>query len=236
MASCKQYSESLGLKVLQASPGNDKLGRCPVLNRAVGVTCPVTCPYLTGIGIPRQCKCYAEHTEDRFEHSKRIGRHNTNKRERQDLVTLFRCGRDVRLHERGDFYFKGRIDRGYVRDVRHALKKRTNRVWTYTHGYAKELARLQDDGLNIYASCHSKSDIDLAFRKGFKLIALVLPERTPGVCKSALRGLKPYDGGAWIKCHGLTLLVCPAQRKKNVTCDRCKWCIQGSGHVAFLQH
>jgi hypothetical protein len=143
--------------------------------------------------------------------------------------------KDVRIHERGDFYKNGKLDTKYLTAWKKALKIVKDGPWTwgYTHIYSKLIASLSNGKVSVYASVHSEADVKAAKRKGFKLFAYVLKDKKyrPNGKKSN----KDYPTRVNIPILGDTL-VCPEQRlgKDKVTCEKCRWCIEGKGNVAFL--
>jgi hypothetical protein len=225
------------------SSGNTKLGKCDILNRAVGNTCSPTCPYLTGIGVPKHAKCYAKSTEQRFDDARACGESNARVGAlelRQALESCAKRGRAFRFHERGDFG-NGKahqVDGRYVLAIERALDgaERLPAMWSYTHIYHQRLSALTERGLTMYASVHNAEQIDKAESAGFRLFALVLPERVQGKCKPQIRALPEHDGSAYVERHGRRWLVCPAQRDHKLTCDKCGYCVHGRGNVAFLTH
>lgn len=103
-------------------------------------------------------------------------------------------------------------------------------TFTYTHIYDHRIAELQDYGVNVYASVHGETDIEEAKKAGFNLFAFAtkIPKKKGGT----------PDAPKYIDLPVLgRTLVCPEQRmgRKRVTCDKCKWCVEGKGNVAFLE-
>ena len=238
-------SERAALADVSISNGNTKLGRGLILSRTVGDTCCPTCPYLTGVGVPKHARCYAECTENRFRSARAAGERN-----RSPSVAALRAilriaaakRLPLRIHERGDFGNGRRqaIDGRYVLAWERALDAYPDvSVWTYTHIYHSRLSALSRRGVSIYASVHGQEHIQMASRAGFRRFALVLPYR-PAQARPQLRSMPVYDGPRYARAHGRRWYVCPAQyagqRATKLTCDRCGYCIAGAGHVAFLTH
>jgi hypothetical protein len=141
-------------------------------------------------------------------------------------------GKDVRLHERGDFLLDNKIDREYVNNWQSVLTATRNLpwIWGYTHVFQVSIAKLRQKRVNLYASVHSTKDIKQAKKKGFKLFAWQID--TP----KKRGGSKNFPAKLDMPILGRTL-VCPEQRlgRNNITCDKCRWCIEGKGHVIFLK-
>src|SRR5262245_4901973 len=117
--------------------GNEKLGNVLVVNRPVGLTCPISCPLLDRA-------CYALATEKRFPMARIVARENLVI-SADSLIKALRAGqakghKAARIHERGDFGQQNRIDRPYVKAWRKALQTvRELTVWGYTHFYNRAL-------------------------------------------------------------------------------------------------
>ncbi len=209
--------------------GNEKLGKkVYVINRPVGVTCPSSCALL-------HYGCYAEKTENRFSRAKRVGFLNL-KVKTEELVGMIRDAyqnkKDIRIHERGDFVYKGKSDRKYIQAWKKAVDVSLNipYIWVYTHVYQKSIAQLQRKKVSVYASVHNTEDVKKAKAKGFKLFAwaIDIPKKKGGS--------KDFPAKIDLPILGSTL-VCPEQRfgRKKITCDKCRWCIEGKGNVVFLK-
>jgi hypothetical protein len=209
--------------------GNEKLGKqVVVLNRPVGQTCPSNCPLL-GKG------CYAEKTEKRFELTRGVAKRNLEVSQ-CDIVSLIdfarKTSKDIRVHERGDFLKDGRLDQSYLKAWQKAIAVSQDLpyIWGYTHVYQKSIAKLQSKKVNVYASVHNEEDVRKAKKKGFKLFAWQID--TP----KKKGGSKDHPAKVDLPILGKTL-VCPEQRlgRKKITCDKCRWCVEGKGHVVFLK-
>jgi hypothetical protein len=206
--------------------GNGKLGKkVVVVSRPVGLSCPSSCPFLDTV-------CYAQGTEKQFPNSRKAGMANmavTTNQIRTELEFAERNGKSVRIHERGDFCRNDKLDMPYVRAWSQALKTVKTKVWAYTHYYTKMLAKMPN--VSMYASVHNAQDIKKAKQAGFTLFAFC----------SKIKGKNGGNADApkFIDVPGLgKTLVCPEQRlgRKRVTCDKCRWCVEGKGNVAFLEH
>lgn len=217
--------------------GNYKLGRrVYIINRPVKTTCPSSCPFLQP---DSPSKCYAEFTERRFKKAKEAAHRNLNITAEQlysMIESANKNNKDIRIHERGDFAIHDRLDTWYVgqwvKAIRKALKNRVlPKVWGYAHLFRKTIAKLNKfNNVHIYASVHNEADIQQAQQAGFSLFAYVLKvARKKG-------GSKDFPAYVNIPVLGRTL-VCPEQRlgRTKITCDKCRWCIEGKGNVAFLE-
>lgn len=209
------------------SQGNEKLGKqVVVLNRVVGLTCDPKCPLLNN-------GCYAEKTEKRFPNSRQVGLDNLEAGASdiaEAIEFAVQKNKDVRIHERGDFLLEGKLDKKYLNAWKKAINtvKKIPHIWTYTHSYLKSLANLNH--VNVYASVHNENDVKKAKANGFKLFAYALTDR------KRKGGSPDYPKFVDLPVIGKTL-VCPEQRlgRKRVTCDKCRWCVEGKGNVAFLK-
>jgi len=220
-----------------AKRGNQKLGRrVHVISRPVGVTCPNNCPFLQEDSSVRS---YGEFTELRFNRAKKAPERNLRVSAEQLYTAIIEANEnqvDFRIHERGDFKLDGKVDTWYVgqllRAIKKAIKEKTvPKIWFYTHVYSKivaKLGRLQN--VAAYASVHNAKDIKQAAQKGFTLFAYVLNVR------KAKGGSRDFPSHVDVPSLGRTL-VCPEQRfgKDKVTCQKCRWCIEGKGNVVFLE-
>ena len=208
---------------------NEKLDKqVVVVNRPVGDTCDPKCPLLN-------FGCYAEKTEKRFPASRQIGLDNLDA-DVFDIMEVLefavKKGKDVRGHERGDFLLDGRIDRPYLSAWKQAIKKAVSLpwIWFYTHSYSKMIADLHGDKVVMYASVHCEEDVKKAKAKGFNLFAWQIND------KKKKGGSRDYPAKVNLPIIGNTL-VCPEQRlgRRKITCDKCRWCIEGKGNVVFLK-
>lgn len=213
---------------MQYAIGNSKLGKkVIVVSRPVGLTCPPTCPYLANI-------CYAKATETLFPNSRVAAKNNVqiSANDVTDMIAFaVKTKRTVRIHERGDFCYNGKIDRRYLNmwDIGIRNSPIIPHIWAYTHKYLKSIASLPLT--NMYASVHNASDIKKAAKAGFNLFAW---------CSKMLGkngGNRKAPSKLYVPGLGKTL-VCPEQRfgRKQVTCDKCRFCIEGKGNVCFLEH
>jgi len=148
--------------------------------------------------------------------------------------------RPVRLHVGGDFLrLNGLFDGAYLKawvDGLHTLKDDLPRILCFTHVLDRVLPlflRSYFDKFKLFASVHSREDIDKAEGSGFERLALAMKE-THYEWDGYAGG-----GGAWVERFGKRFLVCPEQRGKLLNCESCRYCWgdwSHGGHVAFLEH
>lgn len=215
--------------MIKYSFGNSKLGDTVlVVSRPVGLSCPQNCQFL-GKG------CYAKQTEAMYPNTRTSAMANMEINH-TDIVSLFLNAMSmnfaVRIHERGDFcHDNGKLDKDYIKAWSKAIKSQSKLpfIWTYTHKLSKAIANLPT--VSVYASVHNKSDICKAKDAGFRLFAYCSEIRRK---HGSNRDVPPRID---VPLLGKTL-VCPEQRfgRKQVTCDKCKWCVEGKGNVVFLKH
>tara|TARA_Y100000034_G_scaffold55625_1_gene68127 strand:+ start:296 stop:997 length:702 start_codon:yes stop_codon:yes gene_type:complete len=228
--------------------GNDKLGsRCLVVSRAVGDSCPTTCLFLTMLNKNGNPICYADGTEKRFKNARQAGLDNLITSSQgifEVLQKAVRQNRSVRIHERGDFFNDGELDKVYLVNWILAIKTIVEEsaklpdIWVYTHVYDSSILELAKLGVSVYASVHTENDIELAQQAGFTLFAYCTDIRKK-------KGGSKDDVTTYLDLPVIgRTLVCPEQRlgRKRVTCSggkntiSCNWCVKGKGHVAFLEH
>jgi hypothetical protein len=236
---------------MKTANGNDKLGKenCIVVSRPVGDTCPPDCDFL-GNG------CYAEELENIYPGVRPAGMQNliTEKnRIRSMLVDAVKKNKDVRWHERGDFFKDGQLDNEYVDNVLWACESivadggTLPTMWAYTHIYDRRLSTELGKYINMYASIHDGEDMKQAKDAGFKLFAWcdsdtkIAPKRPRGKVKAAawrasLPKLVVLEGEKFITCpeirRGRGVVTCTAT-KNSVHCDLCP---RGLANVLFPSH
>lgn len=222
---------------MKIAKGNDKLGKnCLIVSRPVGLTCPSSCFFL-GNG------CYAEFTEKRFPNARKAGFANLEvsvDEVCEVIANAIKNGLSIRIHERGDFLQNDKPDRAYINAWKQATVKfeKLPDIWTYTHGYYKVIADLQNYGIRTYASIHNKVDLKKAQRAGFKLFAYctTIPRKKGG----------SLDAPKLVILDEVKFVTCPEQRRGRsnggVTCTgsgesiKCDLCVRGLANVAFLEH
>ena len=236
---------------MKTANGNDKLGKenCIVVSRPVGDTCPPDCDFL-GNG------CYAEDLENIYPGVRPAGMQNliTEKnRIRAMLVDAVKKNKDVRWHERGDFFKYGEIDHEYVDNVLWACESilasggSLPTMWAYTHIYDSRLSTELGKYINMYASIHDGEDMKQAKAAGFKLFAWcdsdtkIAPKRPRGKAKAAawraaLPKLVVLEDEKFITCpeirRGRGVVTC-TKTKSSVHCDLC---VRGLANVLFPSH
>lgn len=179
--------------------------------RAVGATCPATCPLLNA-------GCYAQG-----------GNVNLHQRDAYSLddgaaflagLSLMPPGATVRLHVSGDVMLDGALDEAYLSAMLDGARSRPDvTFYGYTHAW-----RLIDrsrfafpPNFVLNASCDGPADVAEARAAGWDTTTVV-----------------PSDGG-W-KRQGDTV-VCP-QQTAGLSCAECKLCMRSdrSLTVAFRAH
>ena len=216
------------MKIIET--GNEKLGKgIFVVSRPVGLTCPSDCFFLHN-------GCYAERIEKQYKKTRISAMANVvvTAQEITDMLALaFKKGKAVRIHERGDFGLNDEIDQNYVDAWYNGMKNAINKVavFTYTHFLDARVAKLQEVGINIYASVHNEADVMKAKAAGFTRFAYItdIKKKKGGSKDSLPRVMLPVIEKT---------LVCPEQRlgRKTITCDVCKVCVNGKQNIAFLAH
>lgn len=226
--------------------GNSKIGQAYITNRAVLDTCPSSCSFY-------EDGCYAEFTEKLYPNVRKHDLENTKfpaiklwNLIRSMLIQAEKTGNDVRIHERGDFFKDGRLDKSYLNAYLKAFKsmkdsgKTIPKVWVYTHVFNKEILKLAEYGVQVYASVSTPAQLRKAKKAGFRLFAFA--DKFHKIMKRSKRH-NPAELPR-IEWEGEKFLVCPEQRvgRDKITCcgnktsKACMWCVTGKGHVAFIDH
>lgn len=211
----------------------------------MGATCPPSCPFLSGklpdgSEIPPKYRCYAGSMQG-FRKSVALGWARTTDATRDPdcasrLTEELQKEELVRIHVGGDFLKEdGLVDGAWILNFTFGVEKArqlgwTGKIWLYTHAW-KQLKQIlpglpwmwQELGVACYASCHTPEEVKDALEQGW-LIAYDMGDA------------KPASG--FHEVAGIRVLGCPEQVKgwKAVTCDKCKWCPHGKGHVGFFRH
>lgn len=204
---------------------NRKLGKqVAVASRPVGDSCPSTCRFLNN-------GCYAERTERIYPVARRFTLDNMiteSNRIYSMLRHALEKGIYVRLGERGDMGKDDKVDKEYVQNLKSAIELCIDKhgeipyIWAYTHFIDPYLVEHLSDYISLYASVHNDEDIAKAKKAGFKLFAY---------CSDVKYKRK---GGNPKKVDGVQ--VCPNQINKDITCDKCGWCVKGRDNIVFLSH
>ena len=237
---------------MKTAKGNDKLGKenCIVVSRPVGDTCPPTCDFL-GNG------CYAEQLEKIYPGVRPAGMQNliTEKNKiRAMLVNAEKKGKDLRWHERGDFYKDGnKLDLEYIDNILWACRSilqeggKLPKMWAYTHIYDPKLSRILGKYITMYASVHNHDDVKKAKAAGFELFAWC--DSDEKIATKRPRGKKKAD--QWrselpklVVLGDDRYITCPEIRRGRgvVTCTKsknsvnCQLCVQGLANVLFPSH
>jgi len=233
--------------------GNDKLGKCFVVSRPVGDTCPIE-------GSDNPCAffnngCYAEQTEKMYPNVRPAGMQNliTEKnRIRAMILDAIKAGLPIRWHERGDWFKDNTLDTEYVENVTWACESILDDgldlppMWFYTHIYDNRLVAMEKY-MSVYASVHNTEDKALAVAAGFKLFAWcdsdkkIVPKRPrrkaqADVWRASLPKLVIIDNDKYVTCpeirRGRGVVTC-APTEGSVAC---KMCILGLANVLFPSH
>jgi hypothetical protein len=199
--------------------GNRKLGKTiKTWSRPWGDTCPAECPFL-------KKNCYAAPARGMFAQAGNRGA--IARLGHIPPIERLKAHHVLRLHVVGDFgQPSGRADLTYIRGVAAAAAQSAATVYTYTHGWrrwGRALARLRDR-IQINASCDTARDVRDAVRRGWRVAF-----HSPSV---DLGATYHYEAGE-------RLLVCPAQRRAEITCETCGACWGASKRyagVAFRDH
>lgn len=223
---------------MHISIGNRKLGPDTlVVNRPVGLTCPVSCPMHPEAEGPWARKCYQHIAEGARPNIRNAAMRNLVA-DVDELASALeeagRMGRLVRVHTGGDFYHQaaGDIDWPYVQAWVQALERvspsRLPLLLAFTHvldGRLVEAFRPYRDRFRLMASVHDATDLQRARAVGFEHVALTSFDHAAF-----------WRDGAWTERYGVRWLVCPEQRKKPVTCQTCRVCWERDTPVMFLEH
>lgn len=227
---------------------NKKLGKAFVYSRLVGLTCPSSC-VLLGNG------CYRERDDKQYGHvtipSASKNTIVTVEQFKQLLIRAIDKNVPIRIHEGGDFMLNGKIDSQYIKAIKLACKQVLKEkgklpvMWVYTHVYSSQVSSLKHYGINVYASIHNKKDYQKAYRKGFRLFALVtdIKRSSSGLTREQARQRNTATPKV-IYSFGEKFVICPAQRRgtDEVTCCgnhqsiACNLCVKGLANVGFMSH
>ena len=232
--------------------GNSKLGEgCFVVSRPVGNSCPSECAFL-GNG------CYAEGTEKIFKNSRVSSLNNmitAKGKIRAMILQAAKKEKDIRWHERGDWFKDGELDVEYVDNVADACRsivedgKKLPTMWFYTHIYDNYLIQRLGEYCTIYASVHNLENKKTAEKAGFKLFAwcdteLEFAPRKPHA--TAKKRVKEWQENLpkLVVIDNERFITCPEIRRGRgvVTCTKspnsiaCKLCVDGKANVLFPNH
>jgi hypothetical protein len=202
--------------------GNAKLGKSiKTWQRPYRVTCSKKCPLLDN-------GCYADpNTRGMFMQAGNkgaIARYGQLPR-----LSRLKSGTVVRLHVVGDF---GReddsADTDYIDGVQAEAEASDCTTYTYTHGWRKsdwgaDLLDLRQ-AIRINASCDTLQDVAEAHADGWRI---------------AYHGTDVSLNETYHETPQGRLLVCPAQRRDEISCETCKACWSDTPRyigVAFADH
>lgn len=218
--------------------GYSKLGPNVVtVNRPVGHSCPVACPFHPESKSHLKNKCYMVRLEGMRPNIRKSAMQNmeSNPIELAEMLWEARAKKQlVRMHVGGDFFKEGKLDKDYLIAWSRALSSMYNPppVVCYTHvtvhgPMVVDILSLYPQ-VKLFASVHTKLGLKQARGNGFTRFAIAMEEKH-----------YQWDGGAWVERFGIKALVCPEQRGKIKDCGTCQYCWKDwkhGGHVAFLEH
>lgn len=179
--------------------------------RAVGPTCPSSCPFLEN-------GCYAQQGNTRLHQADRYGENDG--RVFLESLAMLPPNAIVRLHVSGDVMLDGVVDEPYLHALIAGARRRPDvTFFGYTHAWREiDLERFVfPENLILNASCESDDAVDEARSQGWDTVTVV-PKAT-----------------AW-KRQGDTV-VCPNQTM-GVSCYECGLCMKPLRNltVAFRVH
>lgn len=200
---------------------NKKLGdNVRATYRKVGQTCPQECNLLNN-GCYAQKGLVALHSGKKSEYSE------------SDGEILYKWlkempdNKKIRHHVSGDFLHDNEIDHEYIDYMIKGHKERPDLDgWSYTHAWQRDemdpLKLNDEDNLCVNASADSLDDAIEAKQQGWP-VTVVVPEDTEE---------------AYLEYEGERVVVCPAQRKEEVSCSDCMMCANSDREsiVAFKKH
>lgn len=206
---------------LSPSSGNRKTGNVAV-SMSSAETCPDACPLKNGA-------CYA-----RFSflgmHWKKVtqGKIGMSFSEFIQAVKLIPMGKLFRLNQAGDL--PGKNNQIDVKKLNELVSAASHiRAWGYTHnpvgkGYEKnrEAIKAANEKITINLSADSVAEADELADLEIAPVVVTLPVGSPNTV------LTP---------KGRKVVVCPAQYRENVTCEKCQLCQRKrSVIVGFIGH
>jgi len=187
--------------------------------RAVGFTCPQTCPLLNN-------GCYAQagnsnlHQKDRYS--------NNDAEIMLNAASEIPANSYFRHHVSGDVFLGDtkngslEVDKPYLDAIMTVAEQRKDvTFYSYTHGY-KVLGTLETpDNLTINASCDDIEQVKDAKAMGYPTVMVISENETR----------KRYSK------DGVDIVVCPNQTS-GLTCSQCKLCFKKDRKftVAFKAH
>lgn len=206
---------------LTKNGNNSKVGHGVALTTNSRATCSPSCVFFRN-------GCYADGAPLRF-HWDSVSRGERGKPWREHLADLaaLPAGSKLRIHQAGDLpHTAGRISRRYAQALALAVKQL--KAWTYSHhkltpSNLQLLRYLNRQGLTVNASTETESAADAAVAAGLPAVLTVDSAETRA---------------QWNTAAGNRVIVCPAQRRDNVTCADCMLCHKRGRRVvvAFIAH
>lgn len=197
------------LAIAVARSMNSKIGDAAT-TYAEQRSCPTACPFFDGGG------CYAE--QGRLGWSVTIPLNRAAAQIEATPEDIARAeaaeidamkvapGRPLRIHTLGDCKTDAAAQIVAAAAARYVARG-GGKAWTYTHAW-REVRRESWGAVNVLASCETPEQVAEAGARGY--VAAIV------VNKFADRKLYQQDG--------LSILPCPAQTKKGVTCASCQLC------------
>lgn len=118
-------------------------------------------------------------------------------------------GRDLRLHVGGEVSCSKGAS-ALAAAARRWRERGGGAVWTYTHRW-REIRRECWGEINVFASVENPQEIGDALRRGYQA-AIVVPSF-------------PNDGLFSVPGSPVTLVACPFETGKDITCSTCRLCL-----------
>ena len=205
---------------LSRHSGNAKTGKMPVTTSS-HATCPKTCPFYSN--------CYATSGFHLRMHWNKVtqGLRGNSYAEFLQQIANLPAGILWRHNQAGDLFKPGTIQgRKMLRQLTAANKGK--RGYTYTHhkltkNTVEALKEANSGGFVVNASTESEAAADKAIANGLPAVMVVKSSETRT---------------NWQTPDGNKVVVCPAQRRDDMTCSKCKLCQNRKSNlvVAFLAH
>jgi hypothetical protein len=144
------------------------------------------------------------------------------------------AGRPMRLHTVGDCSSSAAAQIVGAACERY-MERGGGQVWSYTHAW-RVVHRASWGRVSVFASCETQADVALARERGYAPSIVVdafpthklyeIREAGATACTEGSRVTVESDGAPPILApSGLSVLPCPAQTHKKVTCSSCRLCM-----------
>lgn len=199
---------------------NSKTGNIPV-STSSHQTCPETCPFYTN--------CYATSGYHLRMHWQKVtnGERGQDYCDFLDQIMQLPDGQLWRHNQAGDLFKPGTI-KGRLMLQQLTEANSGKRGYTYTHHKLTKptieaLKEANSGGFVVNASTESEAAADKAIANGLPAVMVVKSTETRT---------------NWQTPDGNKVVVCPAQRRDDMTCSKCKLCQNRKSNlvVAFLAH